>query len=86
MNNVGCFAILLARCSFFGDDVLQVSTLKGKGSCPLDTHKLEALRSTIHNQLPLMSKEEFGAIVRPKVECASRDYLKPSGTMSKKMF
>ena len=78
--------ILLTRCSFFGDDVLQVSTLKGKGSRPLDTHKLEALRSTIHNQLPLMSKEEFGAFVRPKVECALRDYLKPSGTMSKKMF
>lgn len=86
VNSVGRFAILLARCCFFGDDVLQISTLKGKGNRrPLDTHKLESLMSTIHEQLPSMSMEEFCATVRPKVERALRDYLKPSGTISKKM-
>ena len=31
-SNVGRLGVLLARCSFFGDDVLQVSTLNGKGN------------------------------------------------------
>ena len=41
----------IARYSFFGDDVLQVSTLKGKVSKrALDAHKLEALHSyTVYN-------------------------------------
>jgi len=87
VSNVGRFAILLAQCSFFGDDVLHISTLKGKGNRrPLDTHKLRALMSVIHDQLPLMSQEEFAAIVQPRVERALRDCLKPSGTLSKKMF
>ena len=87
MSNVGRFAILLARCSFFGDDVLHVSTLKGKGNRrPLDEHKLRALMSVIHDQFPLMSQEEFAATVQPRVERALRDCLKPSGTLSKMMF
>ena len=45
--------MLLARCYFFGDDVLQTSTLKGrcKGSLAgLDPHKLHALMMEIHRQ------------------------------------
>lgn len=84
VNNVGHFAILLAHCSFFGDDVLPVSTLKEKGIIVPLTHKLEALMSTLHEQLPLTSKEEFGDVVQSKVEHALRDYLKPNGTISEK--
>lgn len=87
LSNVGRFAILLARCCFFGDDVLQVSSLKGKGGRQaLDAHKMEALMSVIHEQQPFvnLSKEEFSATVQKRVERSLRDYLKPSGTVAKK--
>ena len=52
-DNVGRVGVVLARFSFFGDDVLQVSTLKGKGSkLALNAHKLEALYSFMHNREP----------------------------------
>ena len=36
---------------FFGDDVMQGSTLKGKGNrTGLDPHKLEVLMSVIHER------------------------------------
>ena len=85
-SNVGRFGVLLARCSFFGDDVLQVSTLKGKGNRRgLDPHKLESLLSEIHKRaFSEMSRDEFSYKIQPKVERALRDYLKPSGSISRK--
>ena len=85
-SNVGRFGVLLARCSFFGDDVLQVSTLKGKGNRRgLDPHKLESLLSEIHKRaFQDMSREEFSSNVQPKIERSLRDYLKPSGSISRK--
>ena len=45
-DTVGKIAVALERYSYFGDDILQISTLKGK-ECKraLDPHKLEALHS-----------------------------------------
>ena len=85
-SNVGRFGVLLARCSFFGDDILQVSTLKGKGNRRgLDPYKLESLLSEIHKRaFAEMSRDEFSYKIQPKVERALRDYLKPSGSSSKK--
>ena len=84
-SNVGRFAVLLARCSYFGDDVLQVSTLKGKGNRRgLDTHKLKSLLTDVHGKaFPYMSQEDFTAKVQSKIEQALRDYLKPSRTAKK---
>ena len=61
VTNVGRLGVLLARCSFFGDDFLQVSTLKGKGNRRgLDPHKLKSLLTEIHGQaFPFMNKEDF---------------------------
>lgn len=81
IRNVGRLGVLLARCVFFGDDVMQGSTLKGKGNRPgLDPHKLEALMSVIHERPAFrnMSKEEFAANVQPRIERSLRDSLKPS--------
>jgi hypothetical protein len=53
---IGKIAVALARYSFFWDDVLQVSTLKGKGSKhALDAHKLEALHFFLHSVQPFSS-------------------------------
>ena len=70
ISNVGCVGVLLVHCVFFGDDVMQGSTLKGKGNRPgLDPHKLEALMSVIHERPAFrnMSKEEFAANVQPRI-------------------
>ena len=69
-SNVGRFGVLLVRCSFFGDDVLQVSTLKGKGNHRgFDPHKLESLLSEIHKRaFSEMSRDEFSYKIQPKVE------------------
>ena len=84
-SNVARLGVLLARCCFFGDDVLQQSTLKGKGSCrALEPHKLELLLSEIHKKaFAHISRDEFGIKIQPKIERALRDYLKPS-RLSKK--
>ena len=80
INNVGRLGVLLARYTFFGDDILQDSTLKGKGKRPgLDKTVIDLLMSTIHNRHPfsLMSATEFRTKIRPKVERALTDFLKP---------
>ena len=90
LSNVGRFGVLLARCCFFGDDVLQTSTLKGrgKGSRPgLDPHKLHALMMEIHRQpaFSSLSMDDFNRTVKVKIEQSLRDYLKPSGSISKRV-
>ena len=51
VSNAGRLGVLLARCSFFGDDVLQVSTLRGKGNRRgLDSQKLYSLMLEIHKK------------------------------------
>ena len=90
LSNVGRFGVLLARCCFFGDDVLQTSTLKGrgKGSCPgLDPHKLHALMMEIHREPAFsnLSMDDFNKTVKVKIEQSLRDYLKPSGSLSKRV-
>ena len=69
-SNVGRFAVFLARCSFFGDDVLQVLTLKCKGKGNrhgLDCNKLESMLSEIQI-FPDMDKDEFSSTIQLKVE------------------
>ena len=90
-NNVGRFGVLLARCCFFGDDVLQMSTLKGKGKGnrpALDANKLNALMMEIHQRPPFLSlsMDDFNRTVKVKIEQSLRDYLKPSGAISKKSY
>ena len=80
VNNVGRLAVLLARYTFFGDGVLQESTLKGKGKRPgLDPRIIDSLISTIHNRHPfsLMSITDFRKKIRPKIERSLTDFLKP---------
>lgn len=85
LSNVGRLAVLLARCSYFGDDVLQVSTLRGKGNRRgLDPHKLKSLLTEVHRKaFPLLTQEDFMAKVQTKIEQALRDYLKPSRAVKK---
>ena len=79
-SNVARLGVLLARCCFFGDDVMQQSTLKGKGSRhALEPHKLESLLLEIHKKaFSHISRDEFGIKIQPKIERALRDHLKPS--------
>ena len=80
-DTIGKIAVALARYSFFGDDVLQVSTLKGKGSKrALDAHKLEALHSFLHSVQPFsnLRKNEFNLLVKGKIDGALKDHLKSS--------
>ena len=77
VSNVGRLGVLLARYTFFGDEVLQESTLKGKGKRPgLDTSIFDSLVSTIHNrhQFSAMSLEEFRRKIRPKIERSLTDF------------
>ena len=88
VTSVGRFAVLLARCCYFGDDILRVSTLKGKGNRRgLDPHKLKSLLTEIHGQaFPYMNLEDFAAKIQLKIEQALRDYLKPSRSVKKGSF
>ena len=63
-------AVLLANESFFGANVLQQSTVTGKGkSKALDSAKMSSLLSVIHASPAFckMSKEEFSSKVKSKV-------------------
>ena len=76
-GNVGRLGV---RYTFFGDAVLNSSTLKGKGSRPgLHPKHMETLMSVIHNQHPfsLISMTDFRHKIKPKIECAITDYMKP---------
>ena len=80
VNNVGRLGVLLARYSFFGDAVLDGSTLKGKGNRPgLDQNKLDQLMLVIHNRDPfsLLSLTDFQTRIQPKILRALTDSLKP---------
>ena len=72
INNVGRLGVLLARYTFFGDDIH-----KKPG---LDRTVIDLLMSTIHTRHPfsLMSATEFRTKIRPKVERALTDFLKPT--------
>jgi len=79
MSRVGRLALLLARWSYFGDDILAVSTLKGKGHySALDQEKLRGIVSFIHAQEPFrrMSVEDFHRRVQPKILRAIGDHCK----------
>ena len=80
LTNVGRPGVLLARCSYFGDDVLHGATLKGKGNRRgLDPQKLNSLFTEIHGHgFGNMTPEEFTAMIRPRIEQYLHDYLKPS--------
>ena len=80
VNNVGRLGVLLARYTFFGDELLQESSLKGKGKRPgLDPKVLDSLVATIHNRHPfsMMTLSDFRNKIRPKIERALTDFLKP---------
>ena len=69
--DMGKLACMLARQSFFGDDVLKISTMHGKSAQyqALDRQKLSALLATIH-ELPEFcekSKQEFSLLYMPKI-------------------
>lgn len=69
--DMGKLACMLARQSFFGDDVLKVSTLHGKSAQfqALNCQKLSALFATIH-ELPEFrekTKQEFSLLYMPKI-------------------
>lgn len=85
LTNVGRLGVLLARCSYFSDDILQSASLKGKGrgNRPgLDPQKLNSLFTDIHCQaFRNMTPEDFGAKIKPRIEQSLRDYLKPSRLM-----
>ena len=86
LDTVGRVGVSLARYSFFGDDILRISTQKGKGKkhLALNPHKLEAMISFIHNLEPFknLSKEEFDTSVRARVERALKDHLKSPANRS----
>ena len=80
VTNVGRLGVLLAKYSYFGDAVLEGSTLKGKGNRPgFDQNKLDQLMLVIHNKHPfsLLSLAEFQARIQPKILRALTDSLKP---------
>ena len=80
VSNVGRLGVLLARYTFFSDEVLQESTLKGMQKRPgLDPSIFDSLVLTIHNRHPFsaMSLEEFRMKIWPKIECSLLDFLKP---------
>ena len=80
LETVGRLGVSLARFSFFGDDILHVSTLKGRGKkhLALNPHTLEALNAFIHQLEPFkcLSKDDFDINVKTKVETALKDHLK----------
>ena len=66
--DMGKLACMLARQSYFGDDVLKLSTVHGK-SAALNPQKFSALLATIH-ELPDFrekSKQEFSLLYIPKI-------------------
>ncbi len=65
--DMGKLACVLARQSYFGDDVLKLSTLYGKSAQynALNPQKLAALLATIHG-LPEF-KQEFNLLCMPKI-------------------
>ena len=81
-DTVGRLGVSLARQAYFGDDVLRVSTLKGKSKqhAALNPHKLEAMLTFIHrlDQFKHLPPEEFDVKIRAKVEQALKDHLKSS--------
>lgn len=85
-DTVGRVGVSLARYLFFGDDILRVSTLKGKGKkhMALNPHKLEALNAFIHQLDPFksLSKDQFDANVKTRVERALKDHLKSATNRS----
>ena len=61
MNNVGLLGVLLAQYTYFGDELLQECTLKGKGNRPgLDPKVIESLMATIHKRVPIFVTECIG--------------------------
>ena len=69
--DMGKLACMLARQSYFGDDVLRISTVHGKSPQyrALNPQKLSALLATIH-ELPEFrdrSKQEFTLLYMPKI-------------------
>ena len=69
--DMGKLACMLARQSYFGDDVLKISTVHGKSPQyrALNPQKLSALLATIH-ELPEFrdkSKQEFTLLYMPKI-------------------
>ena len=85
-DSVGRIGVSLARFSFFGDDVLRISTLKGKGKrhVGLSPHKLEAMYSFLHQLDPFRSlnKKDFDLNVKNRVETALKDHLKSPANRS----
>ena len=69
--DMGKLACMLARQSFFGDDILKVSTLHGKSAQfqALNRQKLSALFATIHELLEFRekTKQEFSLLYMPKM-------------------
>ena len=69
--DMGKLACMLARQSYFGDDVLKVSTVHGKSAQyhALNPQKLSALLATIHGLLQFRekSKQEFSLLYTPKI-------------------
>ena len=82
-DTVGRIGVSLARFSFFGDDVLRISTLKGMGKrhVGLSPHKLEAMYSFLHQLDPFRSlnKDDF---LKNRVETALKDHLKSASNRS----
>lgn len=79
LSRVGRLGVLLARWSYFGDDILAVSTLKGKGHySALNQEKLRGIVSFIYAQEPFrhMSVEEFHNSVEPKTLRTIGDHCK----------
>ena len=74
LARVGRLAATLARCSFFGDEVLAESTMHGRGKVKqkLDRQKLNALIDAIHMQPAFshMTRDEFLKMVQPKIMSA----------------
>ena len=72
--------VLLARYTFFGDELLQESSLKGKGKRPgLDPNVLDSLMLTVHSKHPfsILTLADFCKKIQPKIERSLTDFLKP---------
>ena len=72
--DMGKLACMLARQSYFGDDILRISTVHGKSPRyrALNPQKLSALLAAIH-ALPEFrnkSKQEFSLLYMPKISTA----------------
>ena len=80
-DDVGKLAVLLARESFFGENILLQSTIKGKGkkgNSALEGSKLSSLVSTIHGTAVFqgMSREDFSNNIKPKIVKAIQHHCK----------